>query len=361
MVILHIACITNNLFNGVCIAAPQHALAQGEYEDVAFLNINNELIDSLEGGKVKQFQYTKPFYVCDLPTPFNHPDLVVFHECYRLDYLSISKELRKIKIPYIILPHGELGERAQRKKFLKKKLANIALFNRFINNASAIQCLSEVELKETAFNVKKFVEFNGIKIPRKKKQLFHTNRIRITYIGRLDAYHKGLDLLIEAVANVRQQMNDNNATIDMYGPDLNGRFEYVQSLIEKNKVTDLIRLHHEVSGIKKEKILLDTDIFIQTSRFEGMPLGVLEALSYGIPCLVTEGTNMGKIILRNKAGIVAKNNSEDIADKISLILSKKKELASMGKNGRAISKKRFTWQNIAIRTISKYKEIVWNT
>ena len=47
-----------------------------------------------------------------------------------------------------------------------------------------------------------------------------------------------------------------------------------------------------VYGDNKVKVLLDTDIFILTSRYEGMPMGVLEAWSYGIPCILSDGTNM---------------------------------------------------------------------
>lgn len=43
-------------------------------------------------------------------------------------------------------------------------------------------------------------------------------------------------------------------------------------------------------------VLLQTDLFIQTSRHEGMPMGLLEALSIGVPCLVTVGTSLGHII-----------------------------------------------------------------
>ena len=38
--------------------------------------------------------------------------------------------------------------------------------------------------------------------------------------------------------------------------------------------------------------MYEFDLFIHTFRFEGHPIAVLEALSYGIPCLLTPGTNM---------------------------------------------------------------------
>mgnify|MGYP003308559639 CR=1 FL=1 len=60
------------------------------------------------------------------------------------------------------------------KKWLKKKIANITLFNHFINGAKAIQCLSQRELDSTKFGRQKFIGTNGINIPEKKKSSFRT-------------------------------------------------------------------------------------------------------------------------------------------------------------------------------------------
>ncbi|MEN1932826.1 glycosyltransferase [Escherichia coli] len=49
-------------------------------------------------------------------------------------------------------------------------------------------------------------------------------------------------------------------------------------------------------GLKKEEVLESNNIFIMTSRYEGLPVSVLEALAYGNICLLTEGTNMAKIV-----------------------------------------------------------------
>ena len=42
MVILHIACIKDDLFSGVCVVVPQHIKAQSQYATVGFINVNNE-------------------------------------------------------------------------------------------------------------------------------------------------------------------------------------------------------------------------------------------------------------------------------------------------------------------------------
>ena len=125
MVILHIARSKNYNYNGVHVVVPKHVEHQAEFATVGFINILNVKIN----GANNQIDYTSPFKIENLPTPFNKPDLVVFHEVYWKTYLQIGKNLKQNNIPYIIIPHGALTQGAQKKKWLKKKVANFLLFN----------------------------------------------------------------------------------------------------------------------------------------------------------------------------------------------------------------------------------------
>lgn len=355
IVILNIADIENNPYNGVCVVVPQHVEHEANFATVGVINVNNKKIDGIKS----QIDFNRPFDVNLLPKPFNKPNLVVFHEVYRPCYLKIAKNLRKNNIPYIVVPHGELTAEAQKKKHLKKVAANILLFNKFIKESAAIQCLSQRELDSTKFNKTKFIGTNGISMPKIKKTDFNFDKINFTYIGRLESYIKGIDLMIDAISLKKEFLLKNNCSVTLYGPDLFGRGDKIRKMIAEHDVSDLVCLKNEVSGEEKEKILLQADVFIQTSRSEGMPTGILEALSYGLPVFITEGTTLGNFVKQYNAGFVCETTAESIADMFEKIVKNRELFSAKGAKAVELIEDNFEWDKVASQTIEVYKEMAY--
>lgn len=354
MKILHIAHIRNNPFNGVCVAVPAHLIHQSKLADVALLNI----IDCKINGVERQFVYTGSDWRKDVSEDFKKPDIVVFHEVYHIQFAKIAKSLRKMKIPYVIIPHGSLVKASQHVKRWKKIIANTFFFHRFIYCANGIQCLSENEYKSTLFPGNKFIATNGIDIPLLYKKTFRVDRIIISYIGRLQWYVKGLDLLVKAAKKIRILLLKNNVIFKIYGPDKLGWKAQLQDMIKDNEVEDLFIINDPVDSKDKQTVLLESDLFIQTSRHEGMPMGVLEALSIGVPCIVTVGTSLGNIIKKYNAGWVAENNVDSICEMISTAISEKETWNNKSENARILTINEYSWDIISNLTIKKYNKII---
>ena len=112
MVILHITSIRAGIVGGVSAAVPRTVAAQSRFADVLLVN-------------TKDKEWENGFSLDCLAPPFSHPDLVVFHEVYKFEYIGIARTLCAAGVPYIVCPHGCLSRRAQRRKFIKKCAANL--------------------------------------------------------------------------------------------------------------------------------------------------------------------------------------------------------------------------------------------
>lgn len=354
MIILHIAKIQTNLDNGVNAVVPKHVIEQGKYADTALLNVNDVKIDGLKQLKYKGSD-NFPAY---LDKPFDRPDLVVFHEANVIEFISLYKKLKKDGIPYIIVPHGEITAQALRKKWLKKKIAYFLWFNAFIKNAEKIQCLSDNEQRRVKITENTFVIGNGTDIPVKTKTGFSAKGLKLIYIGRLERYIKGLDLLVEAMSEIADFARKNGIVLDIYGPDIMGRRADIQSLIDEKNVGDLIKICDPVFGEEKEKELLAHDIFVQTSRTEGLPLGVLEAMAYGMPLILTKGTSMMECLEGCDGGYAAGSTSEEIKNAIVKAFDDRSNWGVKGGNGRNFIIKNYSWEKIGKEEVERYNKFL---
>lgn len=350
MIVLHVAKIQTNLDNGVNAVVPKHVIEQGNYAQTALLNINNVSI-----GGVKQLQYNgSESFPESLEAPFNRPDIVVFHEVNVIEFIQLYKKLKKAGIPYIIVPHGEITEQALKKKWLKKKIAYFLWFNSFVKNAIKIQCLSESEQSRVKLTKNTVVIGNGTDIPVRTKTDFSEKGLRLIYIGRLERHIKGLDLLIGAMAKIADFARENGISLDIYGPDVLGRKADIQSLIDENGVEDLVKIYDPVFGEAKENALLSHDIFIQTSRTEGLPLGVLEAMAYAMPVILTKGTSMMESMEKCDGGYSAGSTVEEIEKALIKAYSDKKDWSKKGNNGRKFIIENYSWAKIGKEETEKY-------
>lgn len=350
MVVLHICPLSDDLCNGVHIVVPLHVKAQQKYADAALWNLGHPI--NAEGIN----SYFTADDLAQLPSPYCKPDLAVFHEFYIPRYLSIAKQLDQLGIPYIILPHGALKRTAQKKSRIKKIPANLLLFRRFCNNAVGIQCLTENEKAECVMGKNIFVAPNGINSPNQKKTVFHSDATRFVYVGRILPFIKGLDLMIEGFAKGKDYFAEHSATLDIYGPADDRGVSYLpemNALIKKHGLNDLVKLHDAVIGEEKHKTLLDADVFVQTSRTEGMPMGILEALAYGMPCVITKGTTFAQQVEASGAGWDAGDNADSIAAALKKAVENRARILDYSANAVKFSKG-FDWDSAAKTALAAY-------
>lgn len=357
MNILVISKISNNEASGVANIIPEYIKYLSQKEKVVWYNLNPQykVVEELKhlyhgytGGRLNIKDKL-----------LNKIDLVVFHGVCFKQYATLAKQAIAKKVPYIIIPHGSLTEYALRIKRFKKEIGLIVFMRQLVLNAAAIHYLSEGE-KQKSTRLKPKVEIvigNGMVQPKQSKQVFNNNKIQGIYIGRLMTHNKGLDLLIDACAKIKDEMFKNNMTIQLFGPEENGSRAQLKEMITSKQLEKVIILNEAVFGPEKAQKLLESDFFVLTSRSEGQPIAVLEAMGYGLPCLVTEGTNIAEEIVMYNAGWQAGNNCAQIVRALRQVIADQTKLQEKGAQAILLSKT-YQWPQIIEKTIEEYRQFI---
>lgn len=356
MVILHYVKIRKNSASGVCVIVPQIMNSQASFAEVGFYNYGPESFDTDPSVvKIKNLQANDDYH--GFPKPFNRPDLVVFHSPFDILKIAVlAKRLKKDGIPYVIVPHGCFSTFAMKKKWLKKRIARFVYMDRVVRDCTAMQYLSEGEELSSIYKNKSFIVPNGIFIPeyieKKKNKL-----LEISFIGRKDVYHKGLDFLIEACGIAKSQLKD-KVRINIYGPATDEQSARVRQLIKDHCVQDFVFDLPPVFGVDKKKVYMNTDVFVLTSRFEGQPVAILEAWSNGVPTLVTPGTNVAEECFKNDCGWSVSVDPKAIAEKLIDLTNNFDEIIKKSKNAYSYVKNTYSWENVATLYLTQYRKIL---
>lgn len=363
MNILYVSHLTDRISEGPNYSVPAQIKAQASYDSVFWWNLTEAVQDFwLESGLfhgIKEYPEKK---ISRLPAPFDHPDLVVFESLYYIDDVILSFECRKRKIPYVVVPRSALTWQGQAKKRLKKIPANIVLFKPMTKHAKAIHYLTKKEFVDSgqSWGQQCFIIPNGITnngSDHKQKKYNSSSSLKGVYIGRFDPYQKGLDLLLEACCKCKENLIESKVSIELYGPERMGYREEYERTISQNGLNSIMSVHEGVFGDEKENVLKKADFFVLTSRFEGMPMALIEAMSYGLPCLVSEGTNMTADVEEYNAGWTCDVSAESIAAAMESMISDKYLFVEKSENAWHLSQK-YNWDMIAELTHDEFCKLL---
>lgn len=352
MKILHVAFLKDTGINGIKSVLEELIPEQIKLgNEVVLYNIFNPLKGYIE--RIKEFRTIVESF---------KPDVVIFHSLYRSLYFIYGSYLSSKRIPFLIEPHGGTSYANSKKNPLVKKIANLLCVNRFIRQAKAIIYLNKGEEDQCVFSkIRKgsLVIPNGISIDEKVQSLPHEikDRTIIVYFSAIRTHQKGLDYLLPAIKLFSERKDGGKAEFHFYGSaeteeDLN----LMQSYVDCCK--DHIFYHGLISGKEKKEVLYNSDIFILTSRYEGMPMAVLEALSQGTPCILTPQTNMADFIKQTESGWVTALNVDAISETIEFAVNDYLQRHEVLRKNAFMSIKDYNWSKIAVDSIAAYKSSI---
>jgi len=213
-------------------------------------------------------------------------------------FSSLAKFFKKHHIRYVLSPHGAYNTLAMKKSAFQKKLYFLLFEKYLIANVHKVHAIGKSEiagLKTIYKNASTFLlpygfEYSTLGDANPKNESF-----TIGFVGRLDTYTKGLDILIKAFYKFQKSHSDS-----------------ILWIIGEGKLNNIV-LFGKKFGTEKDQLIQQMHVFAHPSRNEGLPTAVLEAVSLGVPPIVTEATNIADYILRYNSGIaIADDNIDEL-------------------------------------------------
>lgn len=167
---------------------------------------------------------------------------------------------------------------------------------------------TDAELFQNNLGLKTTVIYNPLTI--KPGPRCDINSKTFLAVGRMSPLHKGFDILIKAFALFAKQNKEWRLNIVGDGPEK----ESLQELIDNNDLSDRITIYPFTKDI--QEYYSSASVFVLSSRWEGFPLVIMEALSHGLPIIasdipvcreILQGIKFSKLF--NNENIVSLSNS----------------------------------------------------
>ena len=201
--------------------------------------------------------------------------------------------------------------------------------------------------RETIF-IPNGVEESKIKEPKIIKEKYNLEKDNyILFLARI-VPEKGLDDLIDAYNKIK---TDKKLVIAGGASHTNDYLRHIEQKVKKNKN---IIMTGFVQGDELEELFSNTFLYCLPSHIEGMPISLLEAMSYGRNVLVSDIEENTQVIGKYGTSF-KKGNIDDLAKKLQDSLNEKNR-----KNSKDIENyilKKYNWNVIINKTIDIYKNL----
>jgi glycosyltransferase involved in cell wall biosynthesis len=284
------------------------------------------------------------------------PDVVHAQGIWMYPSLASLRWHRRSKRPYMVAPHGMLDSWALGRASIKKRVISSWFEREHLRSASCLHALNEAEA--IAIRAQGLVNPicilpNGVSVPPNTsankpawaEELEPGTRI-LLYLGRLHP-KKGLVALVNAWQRVQAHAEREGWCLIIAGWDQGGHARDLLEFILEFCPRRTVRLVGPQFDLDKDASFRAASAFILPSLSEGLPVGVLEAWSYGLPVLMTRQCNLQEGFAAG-AAVEFKPEISSIADGLqALFRMPAAERDRIGQRGRQLVEDRFRWDRIA--------------
>ena len=170
----------------------------------------------------------------------------------------------------------------------------------------------------------------------------------ILFLGRL-VPEKGISYLIEAF---RQIETDKKLVIAGGSSDTDEFLRELKKLAEDDK---RIIFTGFVQGQLLEELYSNAYVYALPSDLEGMPLSLLEAMSYGNCCVVSDIAECAEVV-EDKAVVFSKSNVKQLKEKLQDLCDHPEKVQSYKNSASDFICRKYNWDDAVNRTVALYRK-----
>jgi glycosyltransferase involved in cell wall biosynthesis len=282
-------------------------------------------------------------------------DLMHLHTLWTYPTFVAARICRKLRVPFVVMPHGMIDPHSLERKRLKKWLyghfiewPNIRAARSMIYTHPEEQRLAETAVKRLP--VGSIVPLGADEPPTQSREsqaeaFFQTHphlkgKDVILFLGRLHP-KKGLDLLIPAFSDVARA--NQNARLLLVGPSNEGYLRHLRHSIANLGLQDKVIFTGKLSGDSKWQAMAASDVFALPSYQENFALTVVEAMRMGLPVMLSRRVNIWEDVTGAAAGVDCELTSADVARQLLRLLSDRSLREASGRRGPQLVADKFHW------------------
>ncbi|MGI9243165.1 MAG: glycosyltransferase [Verrucomicrobiales bacterium] len=295
------------------------------------------------------------------------PQVMHFHSNYIPRAQALARWARKQGIPYVVTPNGNCSTRLLSDPWWIKRPYRRLFELPYLNRAAFVHSVGDrAEIERYGVRVPIVDTLNGFDtgtIPDgldpgiiERKLPAWAGRKILLYLGRLDLEQKGLDRLLEGMAQV--PASGGGLGLVLVGTDWKGSKAKLEQLVDSLDLGDSVHFWGPAYDKEKFDLLHAADCFVHTSRWEGMSFAVAEALATNGLCLLTPPADPGGLVAKLDAGILSDESPEGIADAIGrFVAAEPAELERIRSKAREIVETHMGWQEISATVTGAYRTV----
>ncbi|OIN93770.1 hypothetical protein CO015_02795 [candidate division WWE3 bacterium CG_4_8_14_3_um_filter_42_11] len=172
----------------------------------------------------------------------------------------------------------------------------------------------------------------------------------IISIGRL-VEEKGFDVLIGAFEKAQTRHSEIKLYIVGEGPS----DQNLKQLVKDRNLSQSVSFLGYRDEVKK--LLGGAEIYVQTSKVEGLGISILEAMATGLPVIATQVGGIPEVIRNQYNGILIEpNNTEDLSQAINMLLENRPFAQRIGRTARKTVVEKYSLKTM----VSRYEKLYFD-